>query len=87
MVGIQNQPYITRSDIFEGHPELEAAWQRYDHKQFEWGCNTRSLIRPLRMEESINDAIKDLSFTESEIAPVLRRLRDLPDNCLVDLEN
>ena len=88
---IQNQKFITKTDLFEGFDEIEAWWNEEDHSDFTWGDCCRSMV-------SAHDILGTLPLwvdvaehcpntTEEDWGRFMNQLVTIPHDVMIDLEN
>jgi hypothetical protein len=64
---IQTQKFITLSELFEGQDKVSQMWHEYDHSDFTWGSNNRSMINIHTMLRSLDSlGIYDSEADEEE---------------------
>ena len=93
-MNIRNQPFVFVSDLFEGLPALQEAWDEADHGSFDFsfGDCTRSMITQRKFTNAVNDSGEwldeedEVSEYNKELKVLQSRLANLPDDVLIDVE-
>ncbi len=87
---IQSQTFVTFADLFEGFSAESEFWSNMSNA-FSFGDNNRSMIRPERLVTDIQEIIASAEGEDTVNAPgleeVIKRCKNLPPGCMIDLEN
>lgn len=79
-MNIQTCSFVPVSEVFNGSRKTAKFFSAGEY-DFTWGANNRSLITKERLLEAI-ESLEDVDTTK-----VVERIKSLPDDVYIDLEN
>jgi hypothetical protein len=82
---IYNQLFVILSDLFYGLKGISTAFHDSDHSNITWGDANRTMIDKRYFVEWLD--YSDSKIPQKELDEFGRRLKILPEDCLIDLEN
>ena len=82
----QTCQFVTASDLFKGYSR---AWNLFVNcePRCTWGDNNRSLVTPDVIIDALEDSDPDEGKEQKQVAQVVERLKGIPNDVYVDLEN
>jgi len=85
-MNIQTCKYVSGTEIFKGQ---KLAWEVMcnSNPRCSWGDNNRSMVTTDVIIDALEDMDVDEGEEEKQVNVVLERLREVPQDVYVDLEN
>ena len=90
-MNVKTLKFVPLSELFDGFPELQRAFhESAGDFTMTWGTNDFTLVRPETFLDEIDDLNEDptnATITPEHWASFVKRIEDLPEGTLIDLES